>query len=473
MRTLSLATFVVAVLLVAGRVAADTTTTTASACNRTMRDTINPATGLPLCVRVALLRADASSAPYFTNTMPQRVFNNALLDANPDTAVSIEQTDLIWEQGIAAVQNGTYDVFVANIWVLRRRVRVVDFSSAFLIETLSLVYRKPDSGSSSFTAIFSPLQWTLWLGVLCTMFLTALVLIISELAHPSSAKPDGNPLADRADLPKTVRRCFFHAINVPFGTMEHTPASSAGKIISWMMAFFFLIVIATYTANLASTLTVVSAGNTVTAETLLGQPVLAGPGDTAPFIEALGGQVKSVGFGDVSAAGLRNHPEAGSVVMSQSNALAETYTQCEAAMLRLDLPIDSALVFRQQESITAFKRKIDEAILRLKEVGVLDRWYNGGLPNRVCTQAGEFVSTAMTFSQLSGVFLITGVAMGIVLVVAVVRYFACPQVPEEEEGVEGVDEGVALDKTAPEKTTDSIEVVACPDDSGTDVKYRA
>uniref|UniRef100_A0A7S1R5Q9 Ionotropic glutamate receptor C-terminal domain-containing protein n=1 Tax=Neobodo designis TaxID=312471 RepID=A0A7S1R5Q9_NEODS len=418
-------------------VAANTTTIDPANCTRAMRDTLNPDTGLPYCVKVALLRDGASSAPYYTNILPRRVFDNALLDANPTTAVSIEATELIWEQGIDAVRNGTYDVFVANIWVLRRRVRYVDFSSAFLIETLSLVYRKPSSGDTSFTAIFSPLQWTLWLGVCITMLITAIVLVLSELAHPSSATPGENPLADRKNLPQTFRRCFFHAINVPFGTMEHVPASSAGKLISWMMAFFFLIVIATYTANLASTLTVVSAGNTVTQDSLLAKPVLAGPGDTAPFIEALGGQVKSVGFGDVSAVGLDNHPEAGSVVMSQNNALAETYTTCDVAMLRLDIPIDSALVFRQQDSVTRFKRKMDEAILRLKEVGVLDRWSTGGLPNRECTQAGELSSAAMSFSQLSGVFLITGVVMGIVLLFSIVRFLACrhkdaPKTDDEE-----------------------------------------
>ena len=86
--TVSAAAILVAVAV--APVAANTTTIDPASCTRAMRDTLNPDTGLPYCVKVALLRDGASSAPYYTNILPRRVFDNALLDANPTTAVSIE-----------------------------------------------------------------------------------------------------------------------------------------------------------------------------------------------------------------------------------------------------------------------------------------------------------------------------------------------------------------------------------------------
>ena len=397
-----------------------------STCTLVDRNTINPATGLPYCVKVALLRDGASSAPYYTNTLPQRVFNRTIQDLTSQVNVEITQSDLIWEQGISAVQNGTYDIFIANIWVLQRRVRLIDFSAPFTSETLGLMYLKPAT-QEKLLGFLDPLHYWVWIGILFTFLVGGLVIAMAELAHPCS-KPDTaedqkNPLADRTRIGYTLKQCMLHSINIPFGTMEFHCKSAIGKLAQWMVAFFFLILLATYTANLASFLTVQSAGRIVTKDTLLRSPVLAGPGDTAPFISALGGTVINVGFPEAGVNGLLNRPSAASYVGASNQLQSMVNTDCRVSWLRLDVPIDSALVFRQQESVTRFKRAVDAVMLSMKEDGTLDAWTKEGLPTDSCsTDAVLDSSTALRFGSLAGVFLICGVGLGVLLLAAIVRF---------------------------------------------------
>ena len=130
------------------------------------------------------------------------------------------------------------------------------------------------------------------------------------------------------------------------------------------------------------------------------------------------------GFGDLNGAGLEKfRGEAKSVVNGQNQLKTVAATDCNVDWLRLDIPIDSALVFRQQEAVTAFKRQVDVYILEQKESGVLDRWGASGLPSSKCSATGSLSSGgAMPFEGLAGVFLIVGCFSAVTVVFSVLKF---------------------------------------------------
>ena len=434
---------------------------TCGPCTFNMSNTINPATGLPYCARVGLLKQGVSSAPYFTNQLPLMVLEKTIGEV-PEVDFNVTQTDLIWGQGIDAVAASEYDIFVANIWVLRSRVRRIDFSAAFLTETLGLIYVIPDSGAGDRFRFLNPFDAYLWVAFFVTFLVGTLCVAFAEFLHVACKPGAESGLVVPQQPWATFRRVFWCNMNVPFGTMEQQPGSSAGKIVLWVFNFMYLILIASYTANLASVLTVEQTQGFVDKAKLLneGQKVAVTPGDIGPFITALGGSTERIGFDELGRAGLER-PGVGSIAVSDTNAEGLIAKDCGLRFLRLDIPVDSAMVFRQSPAMVTLKRKIDAELLRLKEEGVLDRWKTAGLPVNNCTQAGDLTSGTMVFSHVEGIFLCAAVIIGTTLLAAVI--LAVFRRLRSNKVVEGAAETGCHDGTA-SKSRSPLSVQGCDSD---------
>ena len=301
-------------------------------------------------------------------------------------------------------------------------MRSIDFSSPFIIENLGLLYRKPAS-SSKLWSFLDPLHGYVWLGVVLTVFVGATVLLASELVHVDSKTLDSNPLADRSEMLRSAKLCLFNAMNSPFGTQEYQPRSSLGKLAQWLVAFFFLIVLATYTANLASFLTVQTPSRVETADSLLAQAGGGGPRRHRPPHRGPQRHGDQRGFP-------RGQPQRpGGAPRGRVRGVdAESTDYALQPALRLFVA-----AARRADPFWHFKRKIDEKILELTEYGTLDAWSKAGLPADQCSSA-VLSSSSITFGNLSGIFLLCGVGMALLVLLSVLRLVFCkPELPVDAD----------------------------------------
>jgi hypothetical protein len=378
------------------------------------------AAGLPYCIRVGILKRGVAESEYYTHELPLRIWNAAMktvraIDAN--ITVTYVETEYDHKQGLVATENGEFDAFVADTWILQSRLQHADFSAAYKIESMALMYLTKSAKAYSVEEFLKPFHWSLWLAIAAMFFVAAAALAITELAH-EEAKHAGDGIGDRNDIFGSFKKALFHCLNAPYGTQEALPVTAPGRIIMWQVSVFFLIILASYTANLASFLTVAATTPPVTAAELMKYPIMVPEASDADiFIKAHGGTTIAVNVAEATPLGLKNNLYgARSVGEAEHDTIIATRQDpaCSVSWVAVDIEVDSAIAFRQHAPVTSLKRVVDATIMGMKESGVLVTWNGAGLPVNQC--APESLAAAeMNFAQTAGVFYTCFVIFGVTL----------------------------------------------------------
>ncbi|KAJ3598459.1 hypothetical protein NHX12_001969, partial [Muraenolepis orangiensis] len=165
-----------------------------------------------------------------------------------------------WTGMVGELINRKADLAVASFTITSEREKVIDFSKPFMTLGISILYRvhlgrKP--GSFSFLDPFSPAVWLFmllaYLAVSCILFLAAR-LSPYEWYNPHPC------LRERRDLLEN-RYTLGNSLWFPIGGFmqqgsEIMPRALSTRCVSGVWWAFTLIIISSYTANLAAFLTV-------------------------------------------------------------------------------------------------------------------------------------------------------------------------------------------------------------------------
>jgi hypothetical protein len=409
--------------LAAGQETAPAFTLPPSPYNCTVADrALLNAAGLPYCIRVGMVKHNISEHEYYSHELPFKVWEASLAlveAADPNVTVTYVQSDYDYKQGLVAVENGEFDVFIADTWILQNRLQHVDFSAAYKIESLWLVYEKPavTGGGGGVFDFFTPFQWPLWLAIAAMFLVGTIALALAELAGEESKAPAKGAVADRNDILGTIERAFFNCLQSPHGTQEALPRTAPGRLVMWGVSFFFMIIMASYTANLASFLTVAASQPVIGKAELLKSPVMVGPGDSDVLFEAHGARVIKVGVRDATPYGLsQNLLSAKSIGDAEHEAyiMTDANPNCSMARVQVDMVVEAAIAFRQHSPVTSLKRIVDQAVLGLKENGKLRAWDEEGRPNATCSDVAV-PSGQMVFADVAGVFYLSFGVYGLMM----------------------------------------------------------
>ncbi|XP_059057646.1 glutamate receptor 1-like [Achroia grisella] len=169
-----------------------------------------------------------------------------------------------WDGMIGEILRKEVDMVIAPLTVTVERETVVDFSKPFLSFDV-----KPDGKDkgSIFSFLF-PLSKEIWLCILCSIFAVSVVLFIVSRFSPyewrvvSFTDTQSSEHSEVATTKTTVVNefNFWNALWFSLGSFmqqgsEITPRSVSGRIVGSVWWFFTLVVISSYTANMASYLT--------------------------------------------------------------------------------------------------------------------------------------------------------------------------------------------------------------------------
>uniref|UniRef100_A0A8C5E1W9 Glutamate receptor n=1 Tax=Gouania willdenowi TaxID=441366 RepID=A0A8C5E1W9_GOUWI len=164
-----------------------------------------------------------------------------------------------WNGMIRELIEHRADLAVAPLTITYSREKLIDFTKPFLNAGISILYRKPNSTNSGFFSFLNPMTPDIWvyillayLGVSCVLFVIARFSPYEWYdAHPC------NPGSDVVENNFTLLNSFWFGVgSLMQQGSELMPKALSTRIIGGIWWFFTLIIISSYTANLAAFLTI-------------------------------------------------------------------------------------------------------------------------------------------------------------------------------------------------------------------------
>lgn len=154
-----------------------------------------------------------------------------------------------WTGLVGDLLAGRAHMAVTSFSINSARSRVVDFTSPFFSTSLGIMVRTRDT-ASPIGAFMWPLHWSMWVGVFAALHLTALFLTLYEWRSPYGLTPRGRNRGTVFSYSSALNLCY--AILFGRTVSSKTPKCPTGRFLMNLWAIFCLLVLSSYTANLAA-----------------------------------------------------------------------------------------------------------------------------------------------------------------------------------------------------------------------------
>ncbi|XP_045062233.1 glutamate receptor ionotropic, NMDA 3B, partial [Coregonus clupeaformis] len=154
-----------------------------------------------------------------------------------------------WTGLVGDLLSGTADMAVTSFSINSARSRVIDFTSPFYSTSLGILVRSQDT-SAPIGAFMWPLHWSMWVGIFVTLHLTALFLTVYEWNSPFGMTPHGRNRLRVFSYSSALSLCY--AILFGRTVATKTPKCWTSRFLMNLWAIFCLLVLSSYTANLAA-----------------------------------------------------------------------------------------------------------------------------------------------------------------------------------------------------------------------------
>ena len=156
---------------------------------------------------------------------------------------------------VRGVVNNEYDIVVGDVIVTSARRKFVDFSIAFYDNTFSVIIQKSSSLQLDFFAYLKPFSSEVWLVLLVACVYSAALFWILE-------RQTNAMLRDESIL-SSIAMSIWYSIGTLLGYgAGFTAETAAGRLLTLALYILCMALVATYTANLASDLTLLKS-NTI------------------------------------------------------------------------------------------------------------------------------------------------------------------------------------------------------------------
>ncbi|XP_041861983.1 glutamate receptor ionotropic, NMDA 3B isoform X2 [Melanotaenia boesemani] len=154
-----------------------------------------------------------------------------------------------WTGLVGDLLNGLADMAVTSFSINSARSRVIDFTSPFFSTSLGILVRSKDT-AAPIGAFMWPLHWSMWVGIFLGLHITALFLTLYEWKSPFGMTPHGRNRVRVFSYSSALNLCY--AILFGRTVSSKTPKCWTGRFLMNLWAIFCLLVLSSYTANLAA-----------------------------------------------------------------------------------------------------------------------------------------------------------------------------------------------------------------------------
>ncbi|XP_066945637.1 glutamate receptor 1-like [Macrobrachium rosenbergii] len=162
-----------------------------------------------------------------------------------------------WNGMVGELVRKEADIAIAPLTITSSRERVIDFTKPFMTLGISIMIKKPVKQKPGIFSFMSPLSEEIWMCVVCAYVGVSIVLFLVSRFSPYEWKMKES--FSKPSLTNDFSMCnslwFTLAAFMQQG-VDLCPRSVSGRIVGSVWWFFTLILVSSYTANLAAFLTV-------------------------------------------------------------------------------------------------------------------------------------------------------------------------------------------------------------------------
>uniref|UniRef100_UPI00398E5901 glutamate receptor ionotropic, kainate 1 isoform X2 n=1 Tax=Pristiophorus japonicus TaxID=55135 RepID=UPI00398E5901 len=340
-----------------------------------------------------------------------------------------------WNGMVGELIDHKVDLAVAPLTITYVREKVIDFSKPFMTLGISILYRKPNGTNPGVFSFLNPLSPDIWmyvllacLGVSCVLFVIARFTPY-EWYNPHPCNPDSDVVENNF----TLLNSFWFGVGALMQQgSELMPKALSTRIVGGIWWFFTLIIISSYTANLAAFLTVERMDSPIdSADDLAKQTKIeygaVKDGSTITFFKKSKISIYEKMWAFMNSrkqtALLKNNDEGIQRVLTTDYALLmestsiEYVTQRNCNLTQIGGLIDSKGYGVGTPMGSPYRDKITIAILQLQEEGKLhmmkEKWWRGN----GCPEEDNKEASALGVENIGGIFIV--LAAGLVLSVFV------------------------------------------------------
>jgi ABC-type amino acid transport substrate-binding protein len=337
------------------------------------------------------------------------------------------QADGTWNGMIGMIMRDEADIAIADLTITRSREQVVDFTLPFMNTGVGILFTKATKAEAELFAFLSPftaLVWTCLLGATC------LISVVLFLVGRLSPYEWDNPFPCREDEPilendlscKNSFWCIVGAL-MQQGS-DVAPKAFSSRLITGVWYFFTLIMVSSYTANLAAFLTIENPSYPFTnaeelaAQTKIGYGCGAGGSTRTSFRESTNPTLKKLSEFMESNPSMfvTNNQEGkervlrGGYAFFMEGATIEYAVERECNLTQIGGLLDSKSYGIATKLGSPIRQALSKGILKLQEKGILhelyERWWKQKREGGRCQESTSATATPMALSNVGGVFLV-------------------------------------------------------------------
>ncbi|XP_036424895.1 glutamate receptor 1a isoform X1 [Colossoma macropomum] len=377
----------------------------------------------------------------------------------------------MWNGMVGELVYGKADIAVAPLTITLVREEVIDFSKPFMSLGISIMIKKPTKSKPGVFSFLDPLAYEIWMCIVFAYIGVSVVLFLVSRFSPyewhaedyeenAEANPNqpssstgqtgqGGQNQPQQSQEQTNEFGIFNSLWFSLGAFmqqgcDISPRSLSGRIVGGVWWFFTLIIISSYTANLAAFLTVERMVSPIeSAEDLAKQTEIAygtlDAGSTKEFFrrskiavfEKMWSYMKSADpsvFVKTTDEGVvrvrKSKGKYAYLLESTMNEYIEQRKPCDT--MKVGGNLDSKGYGVATPKGSSLRNPVNLAVLKLNEQGLLDKlknkwWYDKG----ECGSGGgdsKDKTSALSLSNVAGVFYILIGGLGLAMLVALVEF---------------------------------------------------
>nr|XP_014348108.1 PREDICTED: glutamate receptor 4 isoform X2 [Latimeria chalumnae] len=357
----------------------------------------------------------------------------------------------IWNGMVGQLVYGKAEIAVAPLTITLVREEVIDFSKPFMSLGISIMIKKPQKSKPGVFSFLDPLAYEIWMCIVFAYIGVSVVLFLVSRFSPyewHTEEPEDGKDGLPSDQPPNEFG-IFNSLWFSLGAFmqqgcDISPRSLSGRIVGGVWWFFTLIIISSYTANLAAFLTVERMVSPIeSAEDLAKQTEIAygtlDSGSTKEFFrrskiavyEKMWSYMKSAEpsvFTKTTREGVarvrKSKGKFAFLLESTMNEYIEQRKPCDT--MKVGGNLDSKGYGVATPKGSPLRNAVNLAVLKLNEQGLLDKlknkwWYDKG----ECGSGGgdsKDKTSALSLSNVAGVFYILVGGLGLAMLVALVEF---------------------------------------------------
>uniref|UniRef100_A0A9L0K461 Glutamate receptor n=1 Tax=Equus asinus TaxID=9793 RepID=A0A9L0K461_EQUAS len=340
----------------------------------------------------------------------------------------------IWNGMVGELVYGKADIAIAPLTITLVREEVIDFSKPFMSLGISIMIKKPQKSKPGVFSFLDPLAYEIWMCIVFAYIGVSVVLFLVSRFSPyewhTEEFEDGR---ETQSSESTNEFGIFNSLWFSLGAFmqqgcDISPRSLSGRIVGGVWWFFTLIIISSYTANLAAFLTVERMVSPIeSAEDLSKQTEIAygtlDSGSTKEFFRR-----SKIAVFDKMWTYMRSAEPSVFVrttaALSKMNEYIEQRKPCDT--MKVGGNLDSKGYGIATPKGSSLRNAVNLAVLKLNEQGLLDKlknkwWYDKG----ECGSGGgdsKEKTSALSLSNVAGVFYILVGGLGLAMLVALIEF---------------------------------------------------